>query len=320
VSTSNRFPPLAEPVKDTYAGFAPEHGGPPARILIDPDNPPWGLVAATLTWFSSVALLFLMSLLFVLPYLIPRMMKNNDAEALREFLLTDKTAILLQISSTIPAHLLTLAVVWAVVTHFGKLPFWSTLGWSWTKDFGPWKTLALALVLYVIGIVVTEKMGGEATEIDKIVNSSQASRYTTAFLATFTAPLVEEMIYRGVLYSALRKWLVKINIHRGVLNPERVGTISAVCGVLLLFTIVHVPQYRQNIGVILVICLLSMTLTIVRAYTGRLLPCFIIHLVFNGTTSLIIIFGPYIQRMQQSGGEQKAAVINLLAHAFNLIT
>jgi hypothetical protein len=38
-------------------------------------------------------------------------------------------------------------------------------------------------------------------------------------------------------------------------------------------------------------------LTFIRARTGRLLPCFVIHLVFNGIQSLIIVFEPYLRAL-----------------------
>jgi uncharacterized protein len=313
VSTSDKFSPLAEPDEERYVSFVDEPAGGP--LLSEPFGPSqtvglspekkesraldMGLAVAT--WITSVVLLLLMSFIFVIPYAFRRM-GFNDQEALRQFLLTDKTAIFLQILSTIPAHLLTLCVVWAVVTRLGKRPFWSTLNWSWSRNFGFWTSAMLAVALLGIGMLLTNVFHGEETQLDKIVNSSNAARYTTAFLATFTAPLVEEMVYRGVLYSALQKI---------------VGTAWAVAGVLLLFTLIHVPQYWPNFAVIAVIGILSLSLTFVRAYTGRLLPCFIIHLVFNGISSVIIILEPYIQHLHSSS-EQKAASFIMLARIARL--
>jgi membrane protease YdiL (CAAX protease family) len=99
-------------------------------------------------------------------------------------------------------------------------------------------------------------------------------------LAVFTAPFVEEFIYRGVVYSALQRLI---------------GVNWAVVFVLTLFALIHVPQYWPNVGVIFAIVVLSIVLTVVRAYSGRLLPCVIIHMSFNGVQSLILILGPSIQ-------------------------
>ena len=41
--------------------------------------------------------------------------------------------------------------------------------------------------------------------------------------------------------------------------------------------------------------MLSVVLTLIRARTGRLLPCFVVHLVFNGVQSVIILLEPYIR-------------------------
>ena len=63
--------------------------------------------------------------------------------------------------------------------------------------------------------------------------------------------------------------------------------------VSLLFAGVHVFQYRNNFAVIAVITLLSITLTVARAVSGKVLPAFIIHLVFNGIQSVLIVLGAF---------------------------
>lgn len=306
VSTPDKFTPLAEPADERYAGFTDGPAGPlsyapgepqPSRPFPPPEAigsklMEVGLAAAT--WAASIILLLVMSLVFVTPYALRKVGMNP--EVLKDFLVTDKTAIFLQILSTIPAHLLTLAVVWAVVTRIGKRPFWETLGWSWGRNFGFWTSAFLAVGLLGLGMFITYKFQGGETQVDKLINSSNAARYTTAFLATFTAPLVEEMVYRGVIYSAIQKIA---------------GTTLAVIGVVLLFTLIHVPQYWPNFAVISVIGILSLSLTLVRAYTGRLLPCFIIHLVFNGISSVLIILEPYFSHANSST-EQKAAAFIML--------
>ena len=55
-------------------------------------------------------------------------------------------------------------------------------------------------------------------------------------------------------------------------------------------------ESRTNLAVIVVITLLSITLTVARAVTGRLLPSFIIHLIFNGVQSVLIVLSPLIDK------------------------
>ena len=107
------------------------------------------------------------------------------------------------------------------------------------------------------------------------------ARVATAIVAVAGAPLVEELIYRGVLYPAI----------------ERVaGLWPAIMIVSLLFAGVHVVQYRNNIAVIAIITLLSFTLTIARAATGSLIPSFLIHLIFNGIQSIMLVLSPFLEK------------------------
>ena len=263
---------------------------------IDPNNPPWGLAAGLLTWAGSVSLLLLMAIAFVIPYVVTHFPGKTKAE-LEQILTTDTTVVLLQLLSTIPAHLLTLGIVWAVVTRFGKRRFWRTLGFTWSERVGVWTSIGLAVGLLVVGVAISQFIGGEPTSIDQILKSSNASRYTLALIAATTAPLVEELVYRGVLYSALQK---------------TAGMVWAVIGVSLLFVLVHVAQYYNNLGVIVAISILSISLTLVRAFTGRLLPCVVIHYIFNGLQSLYIILLPYIER-PNTNAEQKAAIFRVVS-------
>jgi len=296
VSTSNERPaPPAEQPAGSHFAFAPWPPGqlqPAGPALIDPNNPTWGVGTAFLIWLGSVVLLFIVPILFLLPYAMIRADKLAPGQSLLE----DKTALFLAVLSTLPVHLLTLALVWAVVTRFGKLPFWRALGWSWSERVGFWTSAGIAVLLLAAGLAFTWVAGGEPTELDKLMRSSTATRVTIALLAALTAPLVEEIVYRGVLYPTLQRSM---------------GMFWAVLLVSVLFTLPHVPQYYNNLAVVTVIFVLSLCLTLVRALTGRLLPCFIIHLVFNGIQSVIMLAEPYFQ--QSAPDVEKAPAVLMLA-------
>jgi membrane protease YdiL (CAAX protease family) len=280
---------------------------PRAQQRIDPDDPPWGVPMAFLVWFSSLLLLIIVPVVFLVPYaarrgITPAM--TDYGRAIGEFALQDPTAVFLQVFSTLPAHLLTVAIVWAVVTRFGKRPFWETLGWSWSGRFGLWFSIGLGVVLFVASSALAHFLGGDKlTPMEELLNNSPPARYMIAFLATLTAPFVEEFVFRGVLYSALRRLI---------------GTLGAVIFVVTLFTAVHVPQYRTNYGVIAAIALLSLALTVIRAVSGRLLPCFIVHLVFNGIQSVIILWQPAGKR-PVIAPDHAAALVQSLGRSLNLL-
>jgi len=134
-------------------------------------------------------------------------------------------------------------------------------------------------VLLGVGVLFTQFLGGKETALDQIINSSMKARFATAFLAFATAPLVEELIFRGVLYPALQR---------------AIGMIGAVAIVTVLFAGIHVFQYYDNFAVVAVITMLSLSLTLLRARTGRLLPSFVLHLVFNGIQAIVLIVQPFV--------------------------
>jgi len=238
----------------------------------------FNLARAFLLWAASIVLLALVPVIITLPYLIYlRSIGPLDITVLT----TDKILAFLSVVAIPPAHLLTLWLIWRVITQKGKYPFWKAVGFEWPEYPRPavvtLTCVGLSVALLLFGGLVTQIWGGSKTQLDLLVESSTAARLATAFVAVFTAPLVEELVYRGVLYSALER---------------TVGKIIGVAVVALLFAGVHVFQYQNNIAVIAVITLLSITLTLVRAYTGKVLPSFIIHLVFNGIQSIVIALWP----------------------------
>jgi uncharacterized protein len=252
----------------------------------DADNPTWGVGMAVLVWIASLVLVVFAPLVFLLPYAASKGLKIADpnyVQALAEMALSDRTAVLLQVVSLLPSHLLTFALIWAVVTRFGKHSFWAAIGWGWSGRFRFWTCCALGVALFIVGTTLAWLLGSaKPTQLEQIINSSLAARYAISILAVGTAPFVEEFLYRGVLYAPLQKLA---------------GAPVAVFLVLMLFTIIHVPQYWPNVGVIAAVALLSIALTIVRAYSRRLLPCVIIHLVFNGIQAVLLIAEPYANKI-----------------------
>ncbi len=67
------------------------------------------------------------------------------------------------------------------------------------------------------------------------------------------------------------------------------GVITAIFVVTILFAGVHVLQYWGSPGTIILITILSLALTLVRATSKNLLPCIILHFIFNGMQSVIIL-------------------------------
>lgn len=253
---------------------------------IDPDSPHWGVGVGTGVWIFSVAAIFVFQIAAVFIWIFVEKLRGHalpaaTQEDLENWIATP-SVILASVIAIIFAHLLTLAVCWMVVTGFGRRPFFKSLGWHWAGM--SW----LNRILLVIGVVAGMSMvmimltwllpDTQVTPFEQMLKSSRAVRIVIVALAVLTAPLVEEAVYRGVLYSALRK---------------RMGITGAVMIVSLLFPLVHVPQYKGAWAGIIGLTLLSTALTVIRASTKSLLPCVVIHMVFNAVGSLEILRGAW---------------------------
>jgi len=268
---------------NTLENFTIDSTIPPANAR--EDEPPFAhihpavaLLLALFTWATSIVLLFLPQVL-ALPYIVTH---YRGQQPRVEELLADKTLVVILIAGILPAHLITLAIAWAVVTRFGKIPVTEALRWGWGYRIGVFKSLLLGALLFGATWLIVLAFGGKETELERIINSSRTAALLIAFMAVATAPLVEEIIYRGILFPAWQRLA---------------GSVAAVVIVTLMFAIPHVPQYWPNLAVISSILLLSAALTIVRARTSRLVPCYVIHLVFNGIQAFLILAEPYLRSL-----------------------
>ena len=234
-------------------------------------------------WIASVVALLIVPVVFVLPYLFFRIAKFGPPTA--EALSTDKGLIFFSVAGVLPTHLLTIVFVWLVVTYGGRRPFWKNIDFDWPKRYSPvvvtLLSILVATVLFFVAVGITKLYGEHKTDLDLLIESSIYTRIAVAFVAVITAPLAEELIYRGLLYRALER---------------AAGMGVAIALVSLLFAGVHVFQYRNNIAVILSITLLSITLTLARAISGKVLPAFIMHLVFNGIQSILIVLSAFVDK------------------------
>ena len=269
-----------------------EHAEPPAIPAAAPvqptPKPEWWAAwidvgIAVAAWVVSVILLLFVPVIYALPYMIYRIVKTGAPSP--ETLASDKMLIFFSVAGILPTHLLTFVVVWAIVSYAGRRPFWKNIEFDWPPNSNHVMTtvvsVGLAIVLFSLAFLITSLYGERKTDLDLMIESSIYTRIATAFVAVVTAPLVEELIYRGLLYKALEK---------------AAGVAISIAVVSLLFAGVHVFQYRNNLAVIAVITLLSVTLTVARAVSGKVLPAFIIHLVFNGIQSVLIVLSGFIDK------------------------
>lgn len=230
---------------------------------------PWmDLLWAFLIWgLSGAFLLGLDAALRLALFLI-----NKDIPKIE----LSRGAVIFSLVITLVMQVAALIASWMFVTRLGKKPFWQTLGWTWHVQFKWVHAVALAILMFGLGVVLTKLLPHHETELEKILKMGFLIRLMVVVLAVAIAPLEEEVVYRGVIYSAV----------------ERIGGKGVgVAVVTFIFALVHVPQYWGSFAAIATIISLSLVLTLLRAWTGKLLPCVATHLVYNGVQAVLLISG-----------------------------
>lgn len=246
--------------------------------VYSPNNPPWNSITALVFWLLSVLLIAVVPLLFLIPYLNARGARVIGNKEFEKVVLGDRNAVLVALGGTLIAHLITILVAWAIVTRWNRLGFRKMLGWQW-GGFKAWHGLLIFVGIYAAALALATLLGSHENEMVRILKSSRSAVFAVGFIATFTAPLVEEVVYRGILYSAFQRTF---------------NVPAAVIAVTVVFALVHVSQYYPDAATIVTILILSLVLTMIRVKTDNLLPCVVFHTFFNGVQIVIMILSPYL--------------------------
>lgn len=152
-------------------------------------------------------------------------------------------------------------------------PFWRSIGWRKIPG-GPGPARANALQFLTGGAVLAVAVtfaGGflnskETLPIEQLLQA-RISMVVFAVLGVMVAPLVEETIFRGFLYPVIAR---RVGIAAGVLIT---GT---------LFGLLHAAQLWGGWGQIVLLILVGVVLTWVRARTGTVAASYFVHLGYNG--------------------------------------
>ncbi|HMV81974.1 MAG TPA: type II CAAX endopeptidase family protein [Blastocatellia bacterium] len=204
---------------------------------------------------------------------------------------------ILSLILTFVMQLAAMAGSWMYVTRFGKKPFLRTLGWRWHTQFRWVHAVALAALMYGVAILLSKLLPHRETELEKVLKLGLLVRVMVVMLAVLAAPIVEEVVYRGVVYSA----------------AEQLGGKAFGVGlVTFVFALVHVPQYWGSVVAITTIVVLSFTLTLLRAWTDSLLPCVAMHFVYNGVQGVFLLFAPD-KALESAPKETASTVITVIS-------
>lgn len=178
-------------------------------------------------------------------------------------------------------------------TDIGLTPRFSDLGWGpviWLGAIGA--QIVVAAVIVALGVPLV----GNTEGIEEI-SADRTYVVSLVITAVIAAPVVEEMVFRGVVMRGLRSKLPIV-------------TVVVLQG--LLFGAAHVDPVRGvgNIGLVLVLAGVGVAFGVAVVLLGRIGPSMVAHALFNGAVLLVVLTGvaDRLDGASASVGEQVGVV------------
>jgi len=181
---------------------------------------------------------------------------------------------LLSVAAQVVTYALVLAFTVALVKKSGQ-GFWQALRWNWPTAW--WTYLGWGVVL-AFGLGVLQHLlrlpMPEHPPVDRFFQTRQ-DVWVLVFFGTLLAPLMEELFFRGLLYPLLARWM---------------GVYAGIVITSVLFGLVHAAQLAFSWGPVLVISIVGLVLTTVRALAKSLAASMLIHCAYNATLFTAMYF------------------------------
>jgi uncharacterized protein len=244
----------------------PDPGSPPPEAPVPgpapPEDPPWtgfdvlSIVAATVV---ALIVLPLLAVVIAHQFFFPK-------ASFSDIMQVPEVVLVVQV--------LIYAVVFGLIyysLHARTGRFWEPLRWNWSKS-------SWAGFILLGGLVYFALMGlGQLLPIPKhlpIDRFFQTSREAAlmSILSVTLAPFMEELFFRGLLYPVLAR---------------RFGVGVSIFLTGAAFGLLHGAQLKYSWAV-LIIFLVGIVLTAVRAVTKSVAASFLVHVGYNGTLSVLL--------------------------------
>jgi membrane protease YdiL (CAAX protease family) len=148
--------------------------------------------------------------------------------------------------------------------------FWQAIHWNWPGIAGV-SLVGVGVLMLGFDLLGRFLPMPKETPFDQFFARPSDAYLTVAFAVSF-GPLMEELFFRGFLYPVLAR---------------RLGAIGGILLTALPFALIHMAQYGYAWGAVLIIFLVGVVLTTVRAVTKSVASAFLAHVGYNGTLMVL---------------------------------
>ena len=175
--------------------------------------------------------------------------------------------------SALLAQLLTYIVVglYMILLVQGKYRarFWQAIRWNWPGVAGV-SFAGVGVLMLGLDFLGRFLPMPKTTPFDQFF-ARPSDAYLTVVFAVSLGPLMEELFFRGFLYPVLAR---------------RLGAVGGIVLTALPFGLMHYLQYRSWSAVLIVV-LVGVVLTTVRAVTKSVASSFLAHVGYNGALMML---------------------------------
>jgi uncharacterized protein len=147
--------------------------------------------------------------------------------------------------------------------------FWQAIRWNWPGGAGV-SFVGVGVLMLGLDLLGRFLPMPKNTPFDQFF-ARPFDAYLTAAFAVTLGPLMEELFFRGFLYPVVAR---------------RLGVVWGILLTALPFGLMHYLQYRSW-SAVLIIILVGVVLTTVRAMTKSVASSFLAHVGYNGTLMVL---------------------------------
>jgi uncharacterized protein len=191
----------------------------------------------------------------------------------------------LALSAQFVFYIFIFTYIYVLVVHRYRFNFWQGIQWG---PIGSRQVVhyILAGMLMTVAVQLAPTILPDRTNfpLEHLFNSP-ASAYATAIFAVVVAPFMEELIFRGFLFSVFEL---------------RVGLPFAIIVTAILFAGMHADEYRGAWNHLLLIFVVGLILSLARGLSHKLAPSVVIHTTYNACLMIGLFVATSHFRIMQS--------------------
>ncbi len=180
--------------------------------------------------------------------------------------------VLLILPAQFLAYVVVFGFMYLLITRERRAPFWTAIRWNWPQS-GWLGFAAVGVILAIAGQLISALLPiPKQLPIDQFFRTARDA-YVMSLFSVTVAPFMEELLFRGLLYPVLAR---------------RLGVLWGVILTALPFALLHALQLAKSWGPLLVLFIVGLALTAVRAVTKSVAASMLVHIGYNLTLSVML--------------------------------